>query len=128
MYGNELLFCIGRVPNSDNIGIQNTDLKPNARGYVETDDRLRTPLEGVYAMGDIAGRYMFTHAANFESEYLGNLIAENRDEPIDYGPMPHAIFTSPEVAGVGATKDRGRGRLGGPLRGRRARSLTVAAK
>jgi mycothione reductase len=104
MYGNELLFCIGRVPNSDNIGIQNTDLKPNARGYVETDDRLRTPLEGVYAMGDIAGRYMFTHAANFESEYLGNLIAENRAEPIDYGPMPHAIFTSPEVAGVGATE------------------------
>ena len=50
-----LLFCIGRVPNSDNIGIQNTDLKPNARGYIETDDRLRTSVEGVYAMGDIAG-------------------------------------------------------------------------
>jgi mycothione reductase len=65
-----LLFCIGRLPNSDNIGIQNTDLKPNARGYVESDDHLRTPVEGVYAMGDIAGRYMFTHAANFESEYL----------------------------------------------------------
>ena len=48
---------------------------------------------------------MFTHAANFESEYLGNQIAENRDEPIDYGPMPHAIFTSPEVAGVGATEE-----------------------
>jgi len=61
-----LLFCISRVTNSDNIGIQNTDLKPNARGYVETDDRLRTPVEGVYAMGDVAGRYMFTHAANFE--------------------------------------------------------------
>jgi len=56
-------------------------------------------------MGDIAGRYMFTHAANFESEYLGNQIAENRDEPIDYGPMPHAIFTSPEIAGVGATEE-----------------------
>src|ERR1700738_3156358 len=48
-----LLFCIGRVPNSDNIGIQNTDLKPNPRGYVETDDHLRTPVEGVYTMGDI---------------------------------------------------------------------------
>jgi mycothione reductase len=100
-----LLFCIGRVPNSDNIGIQNTDLKPTARGYIETDDHLRTPVEGVYAMGDIAGRYMFTHAANFESEYLGDQIAENRDEPIDYGPMPHAIFTSPEIAGVGATEE-----------------------
>jgi dihydrolipoamide dehydrogenase len=100
-----LLFCIGRVPNSDNIGIENTDLKPNTLGYIETDDRLRTPVEGVYAMGDITGRYMFTHAANFESEYLANQIAENRDEPIDYGPMPHAIFTSPEVAGVGSTEE-----------------------
>jgi mycothione reductase len=100
-----MLFCIGRVPNSDNIGIENTDLKPNARGYVETDDRLRTPVEGVYAMGDIAGRYMFTHAANFESEYLVKQIGEGRDEPIHYGPMPHAIFTSPEIAGVGATEE-----------------------
>jgi dihydrolipoamide dehydrogenase len=100
-----LLFCIGRVPNSDNIGIENTDLKPNAHGYVETDDRLRTPVEGVYAMGDVAGRYMFTHAANFESEYLVKQIGESRDEPIDYGPMPHAIFTSPEIAGVGATEE-----------------------
>ena len=100
-----LLFCIGRVPNSDNIGIENTDLKPNAHGYVETDDRLRTPVEGVYAMGDVTGRYMFTHAANFESEYLVQQIGESRDEPIDYGPMPHAIFTSPEIAGVGATEE-----------------------
>ena len=100
-----LFFCIGRVPNSDDIGIENTDLKPNARGYVETDDRLRTPVEGVYAMGDIAGRYMFTHAANFESEYLVKQIGEGRDEPIDYGPMPHAVFTSPEIAGVGATEE-----------------------
>ena len=100
-----LLFCIGRVPNSDNIGIENTDLKPNAHGYVESDDRLHTPVEGVYAMGDIAGRYMFTHAANFESEYLVKQIGEGRDEPIEYGPMPHAVFTSPEIAGVGATEE-----------------------
>jgi mycothione reductase len=100
-----LLFCIGRVPNSDNISIENTDLKPNTRGYIETDNRLRTSVEGVYAMGDVAGRYMFTHAANFESEYLGKQIVENGDEPIDYGPMPHAVFTSPEIAGVGATEE-----------------------
>jgi mycothione reductase len=100
-----LLYCIGRVPNSDAIGIENTDLKPNAYGYVETDDRLRTPVEGVYAMGDIAGRYMFTHAANFESEYLAQLLTGKTKDPIDYGPMPHAVFTSPEVAGVGATED-----------------------
>jgi dihydrolipoamide dehydrogenase len=48
---------------------------------------------------------MFTHAANFESEYLAQQIGEGRDEPIDYGPMPHAVFTSPEIAGVGATEE-----------------------
>ena len=100
-----LLYCIGRIPNSDNIGIENTGLKPNARGYIETDDHLRTPVEGVYAMGDIAGRHMFTHAANFESEYLGQLLTGKTQDPIDYGPMPHAVFTLPEIAGVGATED-----------------------
>jgi mycothione reductase len=100
-----LLYCIGRVPNSDQIGIENTGLKPNARGYIETDDHLCTPVEGVYAMGDVAGRYMFTHAANFESEYLGQLLTGKTQDPIDYGPMPHAVFTLPEIAGVGATED-----------------------
>jgi mycothione reductase len=100
-----LLYCIGRVPNSGHIGVENTGLKPNARGYVETDDHLRTPVEGIYAMGDIAGRYMFTHAANFESEYLGQLLTGKTQDPIDYGPMPHAVFTLPEIAGVGATED-----------------------
>ncbi len=108
-----LLYCIGRVPNSDNIGIENTDLKPNTRGFVETDDYLRTPVDGVYAMGDIAGRYMFTHAANFESEYLGQLLKGATQDPINYGPMPHAVFTLPEVAGVGATEDELR-RVGKP--------------
>jgi mycothione reductase len=100
-----LLYCIGRIPNSDSIGVLNTDLKPNAEGFIESDEHLRTPVEGVYAMGDIAGRYMFTHAANFESEYLGRLLTGKTQEPIDYGPMPHAVFTLPEIAGVGATEE-----------------------
>ena len=56
-------------------------------------------------MGDIAGRHMFTHAANFESEYLAQLLTGKTRDPIDYGPMPHAVFTLPEIAGVGATED-----------------------
>jgi mycothione reductase len=100
-----LLYCIGRVPNSDQIGVEKTSLKPSARGFIETDDHLCTPVEGIYAMGDIAGRYMFTHAANFESEYLAQLLTGKTRDSIDYGPMPHAVFTLPEIAGVGATED-----------------------
>jgi mycothione reductase len=100
-----LLYCIGRVPNSDHIGLERTDLKPNSNGYIETDGHLCTPVDGVYAMGDIGGRYFFTHAANFESEYLAQLLTGKTRDPIDYGPMPHAVFTMPEIAGVGATED-----------------------
>ena len=46
-------------------------------------------------MGDIAGRYMFTHAAT--SEYLGQLLTGKTQDPIDYGPMPHAVFTLPKL-------------------------------
>ena len=106
-----LLFALGRVPNTDAIGIENTSLTPNGRGFVESDGRLRTSVDGIYALGDVAGRYMFTHSANFEAEWLAGQLIGGKNDSIDYGPMPHAVFTSPEIAGVGATeqelKERG---------------------
>ena len=100
-----LLFCIGRIPNTDQIGLERTDLRRNAKGFIETDDRLRASVPNIWVMGDIGGRFMYTHAANFESEYLGKQISGGCYDPIDYGPMPHAVFTSPETAGVGKTED-----------------------
>jgi len=99
-----LLFCIGRIPNTDQIGLENTDLRRNAKGFIETDNRLRASVPNVWVMGDIGGRFMYTHAANFESEYLAKQISGGSQDPIDYGPMPHAVFTSPETAGVGKTE------------------------
>jgi mycothione reductase len=99
-----LLFCIGRIPNTDQIGLEKTDLRRNAKGFIETDNWLRTSVPNVWAMGDVAGRFMYTHAANFESEYLAKQISGGSQDPIDYGPMPHAVFTSPETAGVGKTE------------------------
>jgi mycothione reductase len=99
-----LLFCIGRIPNTDQIGLEKTSLQRNAGGFIETDNRLRTSVPNVWVMGDIGGRFMYTHAANFESEYLAKQISGQSQDPIDYGPMPHAVFTSPETAGVGKTE------------------------
>jgi dihydrolipoamide dehydrogenase len=99
-----LLFCIGRIPNTDQIGLEKTGLQRNAKGFIETDSRLRTTVPNVWVMGDIGGRFMYTHAANFESEYLAKQISGRSQDPIDYGPMPHAVFTSPEIAGVGKTE------------------------
>jgi dihydrolipoamide dehydrogenase len=100
-----LLFCIGRIPNTDQIALEKTDLQRNAKGFIETDNRLRASVPNVWVMGDIGGRFMYTHAANFESEYLAKQISGGCQDPIDYGPMPHAVFTSPETAGAGKTED-----------------------
>jgi mycothione reductase len=99
-----LLFCIGRIPNTDQIGLEKTDVQRNAKGFIETDNWLRASVPNVWVMGDIGGRFMYTHAANFESEYLAKQISGGCQDPIDYGPMPHAVFTSPETAGVGKTE------------------------
>jgi mycothione reductase len=99
-----LLFCIGRLPNTDQIGLEKTDLQRDGKGFIETDNWLRATVPNVWVMGDIGGRFMYTHAANFESEYLAKQIGGSCHDPIDYGPMPHAVFTSPETAGVGKTE------------------------
>jgi dihydrolipoamide dehydrogenase len=65
---------------------------------------MRTSVEGVYALGDVIGRYSFTHSAAFEAQYLSRKLLQGETEPIEYGHMPHAVFSHPEVAGIGATE------------------------
>lgn len=99
-----LLYAIGRRPNTDGIGLERTGIAIDERGFVKVDDRLRTNVEGVWALGDVNGRHMFTHATTVQAEYLGEVLFEGRTTPIDHGPMPHAVFTEPEVGSVGETE------------------------
>src|SRR5258708_8544315 len=99
-----LLFCIGRIPNTDQIGLEQTDLWRNGKGFIETDNRLRASVPNVWVMGDIGGRFMYTHAANFESEYLAKQISGGCPDAIDYQTIPHAVFTSPATAGRANTQ------------------------
>ncbi len=101
-----LLFAIGRIPNTDQIGIENTGLGVDKRGFLQVNDRLETGVKGVYGLGDVKGRHLFTHAAAFEAGYLTDCFLEGKNEDLDYGPMPHAVFSLPEIAGVGATEDQ----------------------
>ena len=101
-----LFVAAGIVPNSDDLGLENTAIKVNDKGFIEVDDRLKTAVDGVYALGDVVGNYFFRHSVNFEGEYLlRTLFVAPSDEPIEYPPMPHAVFASPQVAGVGKTED-----------------------
>jgi dihydrolipoamide dehydrogenase len=105
-----VLFAIGRVPNTDGIGIERTMIRLTETGHVRVDEFLGTGMEGVHAMGDVVGRHPFTHAASWEAQYLAGRIVHGRTEPLDYGPVPHAVFSHPQVAGVGATEQELRAR------------------
>jgi len=105
-----LLLAAGVVPNTDNLGLENTSIKTNEKGFIIVDDTLQTTVENTWAFGDVIGQYLFRHAANYQGEYLmKTAFTDDLFKPsINYPPMPHAIFTNPQVAGVGLTEAEAR--------------------
>ncbi len=100
-----LLLAVGRVPNTDLLDVAQTGVVVDERGFIKVDEHLETDVPGVWALGDIVGRYLLKHSANLEADHVAHNIfnPENR-VPVDYHAMPHAIFASPQVASVGLTE------------------------
>jgi dihydrolipoamide dehydrogenase len=103
--GDELLVAAGRTPNTDLLNLDATGVGTDDRGFVETDEYLRTAADGVWALGDIVGEYLLKHSANHEARAVAQNLFGDDLEPVDYSAMPFAVFASPEVAGVGARED-----------------------
>ncbi len=102
---DQLLVATGRRPNSDGLDLEKTGVKTDESGFIIADEYLETNVKGIFALGDVLGHYLFRHSANLESEYdFYNMIDPQRKVPVDYTAMPHAIFTSPQIAGVGKTE------------------------
>jgi mycothione reductase len=102
---DQLLVSVGRTPNSDTLDLGATGVEIDDRGYVKVDEYLETTAKGIFALGDAVGRYLFKHSANHEAQYAyNNIMHDNKMIPVDYTGMPHAIFSSPQIAGVGYTE------------------------
>ncbi len=108
LVGDALLVATGVKPNSELLGLENTSIKTNKRGFIKANSYLQTTVKDVYALGDVVGNYMFRHSVNFEGEYLFNehYYKKGKITPIKYPPIPHAVFTHPEIAGVGLTEEQ----------------------
>lgn len=101
----QLIVAAGRVPNTPILNLDKTGVKVNEKGFVMVDEYLETAMKGIFALGDVVGRYQFKHNANLEAQYAyGNILNHGKKTPVDYAAMPHAIFSSPQVAGVGLTE------------------------
>ncbi len=101
-----VLVCIGRSPNTSGIGLKNIRLSTDEKGWIKADGHMQTRLPDVYAIGDVLGpeKVMLAHVASAE----GIVAAQNamgNEKEMNYGAIPGAVFTSPEVASVGITEE-----------------------
>lgn len=98
-----VLIATGREPRTDNLGLEAAGVAFGRNG-ISVDDRMRTNVSGVYAVGDVNGRMMLAHAASAQGVIAVNNIIGKSDK-IRLDIMPAAVFTSPEAAAVGLTED-----------------------
>ncbi|WP_224449727.1 dihydrolipoyl dehydrogenase family protein [Haloprofundus salilacus] len=103
--GDEVLLATGRQPSSDRWNVAAAEIDTDEKGFVETDDYLRTSVDGVWAIGDIAGNYMFKHSGDKEAEYVVENVVHGCRAEVAYPGMAHAVFGSPQVASLGETEE-----------------------
>ena len=100
---DKVLVSVGRQPNSDNIGLENTQVKVNDRGFIEVDPSRRTTDKRIYAIGDVAGEPMLAHKAMREGKVAAEAIA-GKASVFDPACIPAVVYTDPEVAWCGVTE------------------------
>ncbi len=102
---DQLLVAMGLTPNTDSLDVAKTGVKVNKNGYIVVNDYLQTSNKNIWALGDIIGTFFLKHSANYEAELVfENALAGNKIKR-NYLAMPFAVFSSPQVAGVGYTED-----------------------
>ena len=101
-----VLSAVGRVPNSENLGLEGADVKVDERGFIVVDDELRTNIPGVYAIGDVAGHQLLAHKATHEGIVCVEHIAGQGHGTVDYENVPNCTYCHPEVASVGLTEEQ----------------------
>ncbi|HET8799896.1 MAG TPA: FAD-dependent oxidoreductase [Marinobacter sp.] len=103
---DDVLVAVGRAANTDGLGLGNLGIETLPNGTVPVDDDMSLRFPNVFACGDVAGPYQFTHAAAHQAWYaaVNGLFGQFKRFRVDYRVMPWVTFTSPEVARVGLSE------------------------
>ena len=96
-----LMVAAGRTPNSDILKPERTGVQLDERGYIKVNEFLETGKKNIWAFGDVIGKYMFKHVANYEAGIAWHNAVHDHKAPVDYSAAPHAVFSEPQVASVG---------------------------
>ena len=110
---DQVIWAIGRAPNSDDIALENAGLKVDEQGFIKTDDYQNTEVEGVYAIGDVTGREQLTPVAIAAGRRLADRLFNNQpDRKLDYENIASVIFSHPPIGTVGLSETEARRRHG----------------
>lgn len=106
--GSHLLFAVGRLPNTQDLGLAEAGIETDARGYVTVDDACRSSAEGVWCMGDANGRGAFTHTAWNDYEIVAANLFDNDPRRISDRIPCYALFIDPPLGRAGMNEDAAR--------------------
>lgn len=101
---DKVLISIGRKPNSKNIGLENTKVEIDEKGFIKVDNQLRTTDKNIFAVGDVAGEPMLAHKASHEGRVAAEVIAGHKSA-FEPKAIPAVVFTDPEIAWCGLTEN-----------------------
>jgi len=111
--GSHLLLAVGRRPNTDDLGLDKAGVATDARGFITVDDRLRTNVEGIFALGDCNGRGAFTHTAYNDFEIVAANLLDGEQRSAKDRLTAYALYTDPPLGRCGMTEAEVR-KLGRP--------------
>jgi pyruvate/2-oxoglutarate dehydrogenase complex dihydrolipoamide dehydrogenase (E3) component len=106
--GSHLLVATGRVPNSDTLDVKTAGIAMDAQGWIQCNDRLETNVPGVWALGDIKGKPMFTHISYDDYRVIRSNVLEKKNASIAGRILPYTVFMDPQVGRVGMTEEEAR--------------------
>jgi glutathione reductase (NADPH) len=100
-----VLYATGRKPRTDNLGLENTRVKLDSRGFIEINEDFQTAEPSVYALGDVIGRVALTPVALAEGMNLARNLFAEKSTTVDYSNIATAVFSHPNLATVGLTEE-----------------------
>jgi mycothione reductase len=104
---DQVLVAVGRTPNSDTLNLEATGVEVDAEGRVVVDEYQQTTVEGIYALGDVTSPQQLKHVANHEARVVKHNLLNPADRiTSDHRFVPHAVFSSPQIAAVGLSEEQ----------------------
>ena len=106
--GSHLLVATGRVPNTEDLALDQAGVETGAGGFVKVNSRLETNVPGIWALGDVKGGPAFTHISYNDFQIIYGNVAEGKSLSTDHRLVPYTVFTDPQLGCVGLTEKEAR--------------------